>query len=206
MLGLFISRSIDTNTILVMPPNITAAQNIRRPELHLYDLQNKIFDTQNNLLSARNRPKISFFIQAGYGKPALNILSNNFDPFYIGGLRLTFPITGFYTLKNERSLIDLNRQTVAVQKETFLFNTKVVMQQQNEDILKLKKILQTDEEIIPLRTHIKETALAQFNYGAVTSSDYMREVNAENKAKQNKILHQVQLLIAEYNERNTVGE
>jgi hypothetical protein len=109
-------------------------------------------------------------------------------------------------LKNERSLIDLNRQNVAVQKETFLFNTNVVLQQQTEDILKLKKILQTDEEIITIRTHIKETALAQLNYGVITSSDYMREVNAENKARQNKILHQVQLLVAEYNERNTVGE
>jgi len=206
MLGLFIHRQLDTNTVFIMPPDISPAQNIRRPELQLYDFQNKIFDAQNNLLTARNRPKISFFIQAGYGKPALNILSNNFDPYYIGGLKFTFPITGFYTLKNERALIDLNSQNVAVQKETFLFNTHVALQQQNEDIQKFKKILQTDEEIIPLRTHIKETALAQLNYGVITGNDYMREVNAENKARQNKILHQVQLLVAEYNERNTVGE
>ncbi len=206
MLGLFIHRQIDTNTVFVIPPNINASQNIHRPELQLFDFQNKIFDAQNNLLSARNRPKISFFVQGGFGKPAFNILSNNFDPFYIGGLRFTFPITAFYTLKNERSLINLNRQNVSVQKETFLFNTKVALQQQNEDRQKLEKMLQTDEEIIPLRKHIKETALAQLDYGVITSSDYLREVNAENKATQNKIIHQVQLLVAEYNQRNTVGE
>jgi len=206
MLGLFIHQQIDANTVFVMPPNITPAQNISRPELQLYDFQNKIFDAKNNLLSAHNRPKISFFVQGGFAKPAFNILSNSFDAFYIGGVRFTFPISGFYTLKNERSLINLDRQNVSVQKETFLFNTNVALQQQNEDIRKLEKILQTDEEIIALRTHIKETALAQLNYGVITSNDYMREVNAENKARQNEILHRVQLLVAEYNQRHTIGE
>ncbi len=206
MLSIFINRKIDTNTVFVTPPNITPAENIQRPELQMFESQSKIFDAKNNLLTARNRPKISFFAQGGFAKPAFNILSNSFDPFYIGGVRFTFPLSGFYTLKSERALIDLNRQNIAIQKETFLFNTNVALQQQNEDILKLRKILQTDEEIIPLRTHIKETALAQLNYGVINSSDYLREVNAENAAKQNKILHEVQLLVAEYNQRNTVGE
>lgn len=206
MLGFFINRQINENTVFEKPQNIIPSQEIRRPELQMFDYQNKIFDAQNNLLTAKNRPKVSFFVQGGFGKPAFNILSNNFDPFYIGGLRLTFPISGFYTLKNERALININRQNASIQKETFLFNTNVVLQQQNEDIVKLQKILQTDEEIIPLRTHIKETALAQLNYGVINSSDYLHEVNAENTARQNKILHQIQLLVAEYNEQNTVGE
>lgn len=206
MLGLFIRRQIDTSTVFVLPPEIISSQNILRPEIQLFDYQNKILDAQNNLLTARNRPRISFFVQGGLGKPAFNILSNNLEPFYIGGIRLTFPISGFYTLKNERSLIDLNRQNISVQKETFLFNTSVALQQEDQDIRKLEKIIQTDEEIIPLRTHIKETALAQLNNGVINSSDYLREVTAENSARQNQILHTVQLLIAEYNERNTVGE
>ncbi len=206
MLGLFIHRQIDTSTVFILPPEIFPSQNILRPEMQLYDYQNKILHAQNNLLTARNRPRISFFVQGGFGKPAFNILSNNLEPFYIGGIRLTFPIYSFYTLKNERSLIDLNRQNISVQKETFLFNTSVALQQENQDIRKLEKIIQTDEEIIPLRTHIKETALAQLNNGVINSSDYLREVTAENSARQNQILHTIQLLIAEYNERNTVGE
>jgi hypothetical protein len=42
--------------------------------------------------------------------------------------------------------------------------------------------------------------------GVINSSDYLREVNAEDGARQNKILHEIQLLIAQYNERNTIGE
>jgi hypothetical protein len=109
-------------------------------------------------------------------------------------------------LKNERALINTNRQNIGVQKETFLFNTQFTLKQQNADIIKLQEILKTDDEIIPLRTNIKNTALAQLDYGVINSSDYLREVNAEDNAKQNKIIHEIQLLMAQYNERNTVGE
>ncbi|MGN6804033.1 MAG: TolC family protein [Ginsengibacter sp.] len=206
MLALFIGRTIDSNTEFITPAELNPGTEIKRPELQLFDSQDKIFNAQKSLLTAQNRPKLSVFLQAGYGKPALNILSNSFDPFYIGGVRLTFPISGFYTIKNEKKLIELNRQNIDVQKQTFLFNTNVVLQQQNEDITRLQKIINTDDKIIPLREHIKQTALAQLNLGVATSRDYLREVNAENSARQDKILHSIQLLMAEYNKQNTTGE
>lgn len=206
MLGLFINRAVDSNTVFIKPPNIVTSSEVKRPELLMYDYQNIIFDSQNNLLSAQNRPKLSLFVQGGFGRPALNFLSNSFDPFYISGLRLSFPITGFYSLKNNRQLINIQRQNMAVQKEIFLFNTHLAVKQQNNDILKLEQFLKTDDEIILLRTNVKKASLAQLENGVINSSDYMREVNAEDNAMQSKILHETQLLMAEYNERNTVGE
>ena len=206
MLGLFINRAVDSNTVFIKPPNIVTSSEVKRPELLVYDYQNIIFDSQNNLLSAQNRPKLSLFVQGGFGRPALNFLSNSFDPFYISGLRLSFPITGFYSLKNNRQLINIQRQNMAVQKEIFLFNTHLAVKQQNNDILKLEQFLKTDDEIILLRTNVKKASLAQLENGVINSSDYMREVNAEDNAMQSKILHETQLLMAEYNERNTVGE
>ena len=206
MLGLFINKALDEKTIFIKPENIASGGEIKRPELIMYDYQNKIFDAQNNLLKAKNRPKLSFFVQGGYGRPAFNILSNNFDPFYIGGLRLTFPLSGFYTIKNERELINISRESTEVQKNIFLFNTRLAIKQQSADIIKLYDLLKTDDEIITLRTNVKKAALAQLENGVINSSDYLREVNAEDSARQNKILHEIQLLMAQYNERNTTGE
>jgi len=205
MLSFFINRTLDENTIFIKPSNIISSQEIKRPELLMYDYENKIFDAQNNLLTAKNRPKLSFFVQGGFGKPAFNIFKDSFSPFYIGGLRLSFPLTGFYTLNNERSLININRKNVDVQKETFLFNTLFALQQQNAEINKLQEILKTDDEIIPLRSSVKNAALAQLENGVINSNDYLREVNAEDSARQNKILHEIQLLMAQYSEQNTTG-
>ncbi|HEU5365163.1 MAG TPA: TolC family protein [Hanamia sp.] len=206
MLGLFINKSLNEKLIFIKPQNIYSSGEINRPELKLYDYQNKIFDTQNKLLAAKNNPKISLFLQGGYGRPAFNILSNNFDPFYIGGLRFTFPLSNFYTIKNDRELINISKQNIDVQKNTFLFNTQLAITRQSTDITKLQAFLKTDDEIILLRTNVKKAALAQLENGVINSSDYLREVNAEDAARQNKILHEIQLLMAQYNERNTTGE
>ena len=206
MLGLFVSKELNENTVFIKPKNIIPASEIKRPELLMFDYQNKLFNAQKNLLTATNRPKLSFFAQVGFGKPAFNILSNNFDPFYIGGLRLRFPISGFYSLKNDRALIDISNKNISVQKETFLFNTNIALKQQNAAIAKFRQFLTSDDEIILLRTNVKKAALAQLENGVINSSDYLREVNAEDNARQNKILHQIQLLMAEYNEKNTIGE
>lgn len=206
MLGLFIQKPLNENTILIKPPNIIPSSEIKRPELLMYDYQNKIFEAQNNLLAAKNNPKLSFFVQGGFGKPAFNILSNSFDPFYMGGLRLAFPLSGFYTLKNERALLEIGRESINVQKEKFLFNTHLAMRQQSADIIKFQQFLKSDDEIVLLRGSVKKAALAQLENGVINSSDYLREVNAEDHAKQNKILHEIELLMVQYDERNTMGE
>ena len=205
MLGLFINRSIDENTVFNKPPGIISSMEIKRPELSLFDSRSKMLDAQNNLITAQNNPKISFFAQGGFGKPAFNILSNDFDPFYIGGVRLSFPLTGFYTTKNNRSLIELKKQNINVEKETFLFNTQFTLRQQSADVTKLQQFLKLDDEIIPLRESVKKAALAQLENGVINSGDYLREVNAEDNARQAKILHEIQLLLAQYKVLNTTG-
>ncbi|MEJ0031433.1 MAG: hypothetical protein WDO15_14130 [Bacteroidota bacterium] len=40
----------------------------------------------------------------------------------------------------------------------------------------------------------------------ITANDYLRELNAEDQARQNLSLHQVQLLMTEYNYLATTGD
>jgi outer membrane protein TolC len=205
MLELFINRPIEDSTVFRRPPGTIAPKQINRPELLLFNYQDNILNAQNNLLNTRKNPRLSFFAQGGFGKPAFNILNNNVEPFYIGGLRLSFPLSDFYTLKNERSLININRQNIQVQKELFLFNTNLSLKQQSSDITKLQQFLKIDDEIIPLRESVKKAALAQLENGVINSSDYLREANAESSARQNKILHEIQMLMVQYKEANTTG-
>jgi len=57
-----------------------------------------------------------------------------------------------------------------------------------------------------LRTRIKNTSLSQLEYGVINSSDYLREVNAEDQAKQSRLLHETQLLLAQYEQQITTGK
>lgn len=206
MLGLFMGQPIDAQTELAKPAGIEVAGEISRPELALYDLQRRSYDAQRKLVNIRNAPKFSLFFQGGIGQPSpLNMLTNELSPYYMGGIRLTWLLTGFYTSGKEKQLLVLNQEMTQVQRETFMFNTTIALRQQNADITKLQELIRTDDEIIELRTSVKEASSAQLENGVITVNDFLREVNAEDQARQNKLLHEVQLLMAQYNYQTTAG-
>ena len=205
MLGLMINQTLDEQTKLVTPTSAVPQVDIHRPELLWYEYQRQSLALQNDMLDVRNRPKINLFLQGGMGRPGLNIFDDQLKGYYMGGLRVYWPLTSFYSYKNEQALLDISQQGINLQQETFLFNTNLQVRQQNNEILKLEELLSTDDEIVALRTSIKNTALSQLENGILTTNDYLREVNAEDNARQSKILHEIQLRMAQYNLLTTTG-
>ncbi|MEP6947783.1 MAG: TolC family protein [Ginsengibacter sp.] len=205
MLGQFVNQSLDETTSLEKPAQISISQNISRPELSLFDTEKKAIDVQDRLINAKIQPKISLFADAGYGRPALNLLKNEFAGYYIGGVRFNWSLSGFYTYKKEKALLENSRKSIEIQKETFLFNTNSTLKQQNAEILKLQELIKSDDRIIQMRSKVKNTATAQLDFGVINSSDYLREVNAEAGAMQSRLLHEIQLLEAQYDQKTTSG-
>jgi outer membrane protein TolC len=205
MLSIFINKPLDNNTTFQTPGSMKISDSIHRPELAFYDFQKKSDDVQENMLNANNRPKFSFFFQGGYALPGLNGFDVNPALYYITGFRLSWSLGGFYTLKNQRQLIDIDRQTIDVQKDDFIFNTRITLKQQSADMIKLQQMISTDNDIISKRTAVKNAAKAQVDNGVITVHDYISQLDAEDQAKQNLLLHEVQLLMDEYNYQNTSG-
>lgn len=205
ILSLFVNKPLDENTLLIKPASPVAPSNNNRPELLFFDNQKKSYDLQQQLLNVQLKPKLGFFLQGGYGRPGLNFLNNNFAWYYIGGIRLNWNLGSLYTFKNQKQLLNLGRETIDIQKETFLFNNQITQNQQSDEIQKYINLFKKDDEIIALRVSVKNAASAQLENGVLSTHDYITEVNAENEAKQNLILHQVQLLQAQYSYQNTMG-
>lgn len=208
MLSALTGLAIDEKTELVKPElnlSILKETNNKRPELGLFEAQNKLLESQKSLLNAGNLPKIGAFIQGGYGKPGLNMLTNEFSEFYIGGVRLSWNISGFYSQKNNINKIETSKKSVDIQKETFLFNSDLKTKQQQTEIEKLQSTLSNDDEIIRLRENIKKSATAKVENGTLTVSDLIREINAENQARQLKSLHEIQLIMSVYQLKNNIN-
>ena len=205
MMSLFIGQTISPETRIVQPESKAVIDEINRPELAVYQSQKQSLLIQNELISNRSIPRINLFLQGGYGRPGLNFLSNDFELYYLGGLRLNWNISSFYTSKREREILDVNAASIDLQQETFLLNTNITLSQKQQDINKYIKLMQTDKEIVALRESVKASASAQLEYGTLTSNDYLIYVNAADQANQNLILHQVQLLMAQYSYQLTSG-
>ena len=207
VLSLFINRQLLANVQLELPvvPAPVVQETVLRPELKLYNYQSNLFKVQNQLISSKNRPRTSLFVQGGYGRPGLNMLKNQFDWFYIAGVRLNWGLGGLYTSKKERELLTINQQMVDVQKDLFLLNTNTQLKQQQSEVDKLKQLIKSDEQIIGIRVQVKEASNAQLANGVITANDYLREVNAEDQARVSLITHQLQLIQAQVNYRTISG-
>ncbi|QMU28013.1 TolC family protein [Adhaeribacter radiodurans] len=205
-LSLLTGESLDQNTKLNKPvPIISSTPEIRRPELSLYNKQMQIWEAQKKLIDVALRPGISFFGQGGYGRPGLNLLKNEFDYFYLTGLRFTWRLNGWYTSRNEKKILDINKNTASLQQEVFLLNVNLQLTRERAEIQKLEELVRSDQEIIALRESVKKAAQAQLENAVITANDFLREVNAEDQARQALIIHQVQLLQSQLNYQTISG-
>lgn len=204
-LSLFLHQPLREDVVLEKPAEPSTATEVQRPELKLYAGQVKLFDQQYELIRSKNLPRASLFLQGGYGRPGLNMLDNSFDLFYIGGVRVNWSLGGLYTQKKEKQLVMVSQRSIDIQKENFLLNTNVQLQQEQSDIEKLDQLIASDQEIIELRKSVKDAANAQLENGVITANDYLREVNAEDQARQSLITHQLQLLQAKINYQTISG-
>ncbi len=207
MLGYFINIPLGDKVLLEKPLDIVfdSTLEVKRPEMKLYQFQTDLLSAQYKANLTRNVPKLGFFVQGGYGRPGLNVLKNEFDTYYIGGFRLSWSLSGFYNSHRDRQLLDINSQVVNSQKDAFVFNTNLTLTQQGHEVRKLQDLIAVDNDIIGLRTRISNTSKAQHENGVISTSDFLRELNAEDASKQNLLVHQVQLMLARYNYQTTIG-
>jgi outer membrane protein TolC len=191
-MSLFLGQPLEETTILEIPsPPAHLDTAVIRPELQLYRDQSALLQQQHKLIQAKNRPKASLFVQGGYGRPGLNMLKNEFAFYYLGGLRLNWSLGGLYTRKKEQELVEVSRKMIEVQKETFLLNTNSQLKQQQAEIDKWRQLVASDDAILALRSSVKAAAKARLDNGVMTANDYLREVNAEDQARQAKIAHEL---------------
>ena len=88
---------------------------------------------------------------------------------------------------------------VDIEKESFILKTREQLNQQKAEIEKFTELVNSDNSIIDLRKKITEAAKAQLENNVITANDYLREINAEDQARQSLIIHQLQLLQAQIN-------
>lgn len=200
ILSLFIGEDLKANTEFLEPSLITGNLNdeIRRPELMAFESQVKLLDIKSKMLNVQSYPHLGFFAQGGYGKPALNMFKEDADFFAVVGLRMSWNIGSFYTKKDSKRIIESNKELINSNKGAFLLNTNLQKESQKTEIQRLEKLVLSDKEIIKLREKIKNSSEYKLENGTISTSDYIKDVNAYDMANQNMILHKTQLSMSIY--------
>ena len=207
MLSIFIGKEIASGTTLEKPADTFESTSLvnNRPELRWFDAQGGQLNVQESSLKTRFRPRFALFVQGAYGNPGLNMLKDDFSAYYVAGVRMSWNFGSLYTLRNDRRLIDNNRRKLEISRDVFLFNTNLQSTQQSSAIQSMRRQMVDDDEIIRLRVNIRKAAEAKVENGTLTVTDMLREITAENLARQTKALHEVQLLMNIWNLKYTLN-
>lgn len=207
MLGFLTGQDL-TAASFVMPEDdaMLDRSSILRPELALYSAQLSQNEAQIKQLNAMVSPQFDFTVQGGLGKPGLNMFSDKFDPMLTVGLKVQWNISALYTRKNDLRKIENSRRNIESQKEVFLFNTSLDAARQENEVDKARMLLGKDDEIIGLRTSIREAGEQQYRNGVIKMTDLMDMIDDEHNARLAQSIHRIQLIMAVYDMKNTLGQ
>lgn len=182
----------------VVPYNGARKRSEHRPELTALDAQIGLLNAREKALDAAMKPKLGIFAQGYYGYPGLNMfedmMSHNWSLNGIIGARLTWNIGALYTRKNDKAKLQYQRSLTESNREVFLFNNNLEQIQQNDNIERFRKLMAGDEEIISLRSAIRKSAESKLSHGIIEVTDLVREINAENAARVQQSVHEIEML------------
>ena len=206
MLSRLIGEEIGEETRLVKPEAVRPlTKENNRPELELYQARIRNLQAQDSRITAGMMPKLGLFVTGGYGKPGLDMFEDNFKAYYLAGVRLSWNLGSLYTVKDDRRKIQTSIRAIETQRETFLFNTSLDVAQRDASIDKYVAQLSYDDEIIALQGSVRRASEAKMANGTLSGTDLTRDIHAEQSAIQDKILHEIELLMAIYNLRYAIN-
>ena len=195
----------------VEKPAAASADGVNhRPELRLFDAQLRLADSQEKALRAALMPRLGVFAQGYYGYPGYNMFEDMMSHAWswngMIGARLTWNIGALYTRKNDKAKLQLQRHMTETSRDVFLFNNHLEQIQQDENIARYKQLMADDDEIIALRAAVRKAAESKLSHGIIDVNDLVREINAENAARVQQSMHEIEMLKEIYDHKYTIGE
>ncbi len=193
MLGTWMHTEIDEFVQLSIPSAdiVPKEQAVSYETMQLKALQQSL--KSRELLVATNRyPKIYAFSQAGYGRPALNMLSNEFEPYVVVGAKLVWTPYDWGKTKNDMQSLKIQQRIFDTRISQVEHQRNALLEAQWQRIEKTRKLLQKDEEIVALKQKIMLSAEARLREGVLTLTDYLNAVNDELAARLNFEMHLIE--------------
>jgi len=164
-----------------------------RPEYVQFDRTRDRVARQQSLAAALDRPQLSAFGRAGYGKPGLNVIGDQFETYALGGVQLQWRAWTWGSSGREREALGLQQSIVAAEEAAFTDGLRRAIQLDLATIDRLQDTLASDERIVSLRDGIQRAARVRLSEGVIVASDYLDRELERQSAEFDRTRHSVEL-------------
>ncbi|MDD4149423.1 MAG: TolC family protein, partial [Bacteroidales bacterium] len=162
----YCNTDFDESTMFLIPtPDLNIESAINRPELTLFDYSSRQILAGKDMLKSGRNPKLLGFARAGYGRPGLNMMSNEFEPYAIIGAKFVWTPWEWNKTKNEMQILEIKSDIVYNQQDVFLLHQNAKIDAQKQRISKIEVLMEQDATILELRGNITASSRAQLTNG-----------------------------------------
>ncbi|HKT60129.1 MAG TPA: TolC family protein [Gemmatimonadales bacterium] len=163
-----------------------------RPEYEQFARTREVLARQQQQVSADQKPRLSAFGEAGYGRPGLNPVSESFDSYYLAGVKVRWAPWNWGSSSREREALAIQREIVASEEAAFTSRLTRDVQNDLADIDRLDAALALDDQIVSLRERVDAETAARFREGVVTASEYVDRSTDVLEARLARATHRVE--------------
>ena len=190
-------------------PLLSQQAQVERPELRVFDSQLQVLEAQEKALKSTFLPKFGFLAQGFYGYPGYNMFEDMMRHRWslngLVGAKLTWNLSAFYTQKKDKAKIVLQRKIIENHRQTFLFNNQIQQIETEENMRKYRELMKNDAALLQLRTAVRKAGESKLVHGIIAISDLLRDINAENAARVQQTIHEIEWLKQVHQQYITLG-
>lgn len=209
MLEIFTGRPLDGEQLERPDASEPRSMESSRPELALFDATADKLTAQERLVKAATRPRFGLFAQGYYGYPGMDYFQSMMSPDWswnaMAGVKMSWNFGAYYTRKNSLAKLRTAKEQVEVQREIFLFNTRLQTAEESGDIARLRKALADDDRIVALRRSVREAAESKLRNGVIDTDDLLRKITDEAAAATARSAREIELLKTIYELKHTIN-
>ena len=209
MLEIFTGRPLGGEQLERPDASEPRSMESSRPELALFDATADKLTAQERLVKAATRPHFGLFAQGYYGYPGMDYFQSMMSPDWswnaMAGVKMSWNFGAYYTRKNSLAKLRTAKEQVEVQREIFLFNTRLQTAEESGDIARLRKALADDDRIVALRRSVREAAESKLRNGVIDTDDLLRKITDEAAAATARSAREIELLKTIYELKHTIN-
>ncbi len=176
-----------------------------RPEYEQFARTRDVLAQQQVSLGAADLPRVSAFGRAGYGRPGLNPLAQEFSNYWLAGVQVEWTPWNWGTTRRDREVLALQRQIVATNEAAFTQGVRRAIAHDVASIDQLAQTLVDDDTIVALCEKILRETGFRFSEGVITSAEYVDRETDLLDARLSRATHRVQLAQARANFLTSLG-
>lgn len=164
-----------------------------RPEYVQFAQGRAVLAEREAVVTAQERPRVSAFGRTGYGRPALNPLSRDFDTYWLAGVQVEWVPWDWGSARREREALALQSKIVNTEEAAFTDRLRRGTLADLASIDRLAASLAIDTTIVALREQVLRETRVRFNEGVVTAAELVDRETDVLTAQFARATHTVEL-------------